>query len=611
MAIERDAMMKIFGTLLFSGAVLAGSAAMADNDKRTSGRDGVQCIDGGERECGIAWEGKGLFNISARANYAFTQIWDEDLDLQQAYLCCTEDQTRKNICAHSTWITWDHCEDYVMKFFDPDNESRVHAAATFFANRMEVGIVYPQWIERIRKLNEDILDKNPNSASARSMQSCMDQASNFWSTGAKELVEQAGEFFDVVTIIDAGYLGSLFIDKAITPVFRTVAKDGLKEAETAFFTGLEEVTTDDVRMKGLSEYADVLERRMNLLNKRLAKPNGIERVDKELKTIISNIDYLLEQKEENRIISLDFDVDGLEKNDWAFQKFSLAQENLLSSAPERIRDKLIEIDEKIYTYLYGDYLEGYDFTRLGWKMQNDLNYTYGVRRDGLIKFLNKDVSLNGYDTFSNDIAESLSLLNRPFAGSKTTPAALESLHNILSESSKEAFQERFKIITELRYAKDGTFEENMNAVKLGYWKDVRGVRLGVSEAEVDKIATKVAASVGEQIDEIFMKLITEEQKYVGRELSEEETVAVLERRLREASFQEASDAFKKEQNLYAELKRKRIRNAFITGAAGVSAAAFTYMTEHPSEGCIAAIFDTLRDESNCLWNHAEGEFCDE
>jgi hypothetical protein len=36
----------------------------------------------------------------------------------------------------------------------------------------------------------------------------------------------------------------------------------------------------------------------------------------------------------------------------------------------------------------------------------------------------------------------------------------------------------------------------------------------------------------------------------------------------------------------------------------------TYNTQEESEGCIYAIFDTLRDNTECLWNTTEGNLCD-
>ena len=42
---------------------------------------------------------------------------------------------------------------------------------------------------------------------------------------------------------------------------------------------------------------------------------------------------------------------------------------------------------------------------------------------------------------------------------------------------------------------------------------------------------------------------------------------------------------------------------------GGDAAYMHYDTEQPSEGCIEAIFDTLRDASGCLWNKPDEGFC--
>ena len=59
---------------------------------------------------------------------------------------------------------------------------------------------------------------------------------------------------------------------------------------------------------------------------------------------------------------------------------------------------------------------------------------------------------------------------------------------------------------------------------------------------------------------------------------------------------------------YDKILLEAMAASFRSGGAGTQA--FTYMTEHPAEGCIAAIFDTLRDSSGCLWNNPNDVFCD-
>jgi hypothetical protein len=176
-------MKKIFGVMLLASAILTSSNAIADSDKRSSGRDGVQCIDGGERECGIAWEGRSLFKIDARAktiinditNYNFI-AYEEDLDLQMAYLCCTGDETRRNICDQTHyWVNPAHCTDYVGKFFHSDGMTATYEKIKDLASFDFSPEVWPTWGKRVRDMTNDIASRN-RSGSARTMQECMNGA---------------------------------------------------------------------------------------------------------------------------------------------------------------------------------------------------------------------------------------------------------------------------------------------------------------------------------------------------------------------------------------------------------------------------------------------------
>ena len=154
-------MKKIFGTLVVACAILAASNAIADSDKSSSGRDGVQCIAGGESVCGIAWEGKGLFEIRTRAETGGAVT----MDLQMAYTCCTEDKTRRAICdkkvTSAGLFVAEYCYDYLLNFFNPDAEQ------VFALLDLRDGSAHSSrtvWTEKVGKLTDDIVRSNPDSA---------------------------------------------------------------------------------------------------------------------------------------------------------------------------------------------------------------------------------------------------------------------------------------------------------------------------------------------------------------------------------------------------------------------------------------------------------------
>ena len=204
-------MKKILGVLLFASSALTASNAIADSVKTSSSRDGVQCIDGGEKECGIAWEGRSLFQIDARAKtilsvapgLAALDGWDENLDLQMAYLCCTGDETRRNICDKThKWVVAAHCTDYVGKFFHSDS---MLATYDKINNLVSAGPleVWPTWSKRIRDLTNDIASSN-RSGSARTMQECMEGT-----------VEYGASILDIA-------MGNYVAEKCVAAIFDTL-----------------------------------------------------------------------------------------------------------------------------------------------------------------------------------------------------------------------------------------------------------------------------------------------------------------------------------------------------------------------------------------------------
>jgi hypothetical protein len=123
----------------------------------------------------------------------------------------------------------------------------------------------------------------------------------------------------------------------------------------------------------------------------------------------------------------------------------------------------------------------------------------------------------------------------------------------------------------------------------------REVRGGLfSDAEVSELIK----NIGPQIDEDFLELLADPNVS-----NESFFVSDMPQRAEET----ISRQFK---NAYAKIKASRARLLFQGGLGGAATLALTYATDNPSEGCIAAIFDTLRDNSTCLWNNAEGDFCD-
>jgi len=157
--------------------------------------------------------------------------------------------------------------------------------------------------------------------------------------------------------------------------------------------------------------------------------------------------------------------------------------------------------------------------------------------------------------------------------------------------SKEVIAERIGHVTDFRYA--GDHPANAHAIKMGYWEDVKVERM--SNDQISK-ASNVKKVINPQIDDVFMDTVFGDETELQPELRK----IALEQRLKLSSKQ-----------AHEKVVVGLMRTALIDGTLQGGSAGMAYMTDNPAEGCIAAIFDTLRDESNCLWNHAEGDFCDE
>jgi hypothetical protein len=580
MAMERDPMMKIFGTLFFSGAVLAGSTVMADNDKRTSGRDGVQCIDGGERECGIAWEGKGLFNISARARFAFRPIWSEDLDLQQAYLCCTEDQTRKNICNQThTWVTWDHCEDYVLKFFDPKNEEMINYsgqlgdALTGGAGEIIIPSAYPTWTEGMRELTRDIYQSKRDSASAQAMYSCMEESSSFAGNEINFLKEQVNELFDVVTIVDLPLsLGALFAEKGALSAITSSGETALNDVEKSFVLNGARFSENELKNEITYRLVPLTEIRNKLMQ------DGADETKEQIEMALKSF--------EGHDPNLDIIPQEGEKS-WA---------ELLYMKNTEKDNLFFNLDKRIISHLTSD-------IRAIAAERNDLNMLLGRTR----RAINDSIEKKWLEIVEKtwDI-EPMQVAIAELSEGKNERAFLESLLPFkddytdfgIGNMTEKNFKDRFSDIIEMRHSDVGFSEENIHAIKFGYWDSVKPQRMSsnaIRQAEyLEKIFDK-------QIDSKFINILSEYSE-LGLEAEEQDLFmqAVLENRLSKISQKSVSKIW------FAAFK-----GLFKLGTLNLKLASTAYQTEKRSEGCIAAIFDNLRDHSTCLWNNAEGELCDE
>lgn len=165
--------------------------------------------------------------------------------------------------------------------------------------------------------------------------------------------------------------------------------------------------------------------------------------------------------------------------------------------------------------------------------------------------------------------------------------------------TEQQLKERFSNIVEMMYAEGGLSEENMHAVKMGYWDAVKYDRM--SDRELRQ-ANLLKMNVSNQINDDFIQAITRPKKMNFADGSYEEDVMklILEDRLTKIS--------KKNVN---KITLAGLKLLFKVGALNSKLARSVYDTENNSEGCIASIFDTLRDKTKCLWNNANGGLCDE
>ena len=174
--------------------------------------------------------------------------------------------------------------------------------------------------------------------------------------------------------------------------------------------------------------------------------------------------------------------------------------------------------------------------------------------------------------------------------------------NFTEKLSKDVLEKRFSDIADLNYASGGAPDENMHALRMGYWEEVKAGRM--SKQEID-MADRLKRAVNPQLDDQLAWFLNNEAEFIEAnpiyaDDSERMMMWKLEHRLAKVNKLAAQ-----------KVMLNSFRIALQSGLAGGGTASMTYMTKNSSEGCISAIFDTLRDETNCLWNHAEGKFCDE
>jgi hypothetical protein len=166
-----------------------------------------------------------------------------------------------------------------------------------------------------------------------------------------------------------------------------------------------------------------------------------------------------------------------------------------------------------------------------------------------------------------------------------------------TEKSAEALRARFGRIAEVRSAGAGAdgFSKNTHAIKMGYWDLVKEDRL--SSDAVSK-ADKLKEAIHPQIDDDF----------VGHVYDRDGRNNLTPSQLWSSISAERMKRVDKE--AYSALIDRLKTDAFLGGWGLGGTAYMTYNTQEESEGCIYAIFDTLRDNTECLWNTTEGNLCD-
>jgi hypothetical protein len=148
-ALEGRVMNKLLGHLICASLLMSTSAALSDNHldgtvKFQNGEKYAGCVYGQNgkniryvidldkyekdqnrnvskdlkkevSECGIAWEGKGLYHLVVDRGGGLTlEKEDELFDLQKAYNCCTTDETRLAICKREIMVVdTNSCPDYL------------------------------------------------------------------------------------------------------------------------------------------------------------------------------------------------------------------------------------------------------------------------------------------------------------------------------------------------------------------------------------------------------------------------------------------------------------------------------------------------------------------
>jgi hypothetical protein len=190
--------------------LLSASFAFADERsdsfKYRSGSDYKECVFG-EAQCGIGWEGRGLFSITTDAPYALlSQTWPESLDLQQAYICCTEDTTRTNVCEHK-WTTWEHCSSWVDRFYQN-----------------------PLWRENMRNLPYRVQPFHPSYAAAEKLKSCIADVDDIGKHIRDRLISGALETLSVISIVTLPEtLGVLFVEEAALEEWAEFGLESLRD----------------------------------------------------------------------------------------------------------------------------------------------------------------------------------------------------------------------------------------------------------------------------------------------------------------------------------------------------------------------------------------------
>jgi hypothetical protein len=392
----------------------------------------------------------------------------------------------------------------------------------------------------------------------------MTKAGNFLENESKFLTEQISEVFDVITLVDLPFsLGSIFLDKSVSK-----GVQALGEVEKNYILrGVTDVTGRDIRTEMMLNYMNVIEAR----DLELMSPAAFDL------EILDNMEPLAEygkDKElfihewlEKKFIARDLKLNFADFDKGVLEKLSEGMFDL----PEYARDRRMLLPD----------------TR---KAVNEL-----VRKnwiDLIPQLKNVQPMQAALDSLENDGFNIMEKL-LPFKDVET---------DFTGELTKDVLTKRFSDIVDLKYATGGATDENMHALRMGYWEDVRAERM--SEQEIEK-AARLKGAVNPQLDDGLAALVNNEREYIkyfseDAENSEKLMMLGLERRLARVNKSAAQ-----------KVMLKSFQLAFQSGLAGGGTAAMSYMTKNSSEGCIAAIFDTLRDESKCLWNNAEGALCDE